>query len=170
LEVLRRENELLKQTISEANSSIGGLEASLDAVNIPVPGSMGSMTAMRSTGELKPEDYWSPSIEVPDGYEYVDEYGPISNIPGHDGTECFKWDDTLWAKADHFKVTTRTVLAPYLTLPLRLSTGLVPSVYEYLVLDLGLVPYGPIHMIQWLKRLLPHHKHDSTLLSYPTCP
>lgn len=103
LEVLRRENELLKQTINEATSSIGGLEASLEAANVPVPGSVVGVAAVRAAEDLKPEDYWSPSIEVPDGYEYVDEYGPISPIPGHDGTECFKWDDTLWSKAEHFK-------------------------------------------------------------------
>ena len=37
--------------------------------------------------------------------EYKDEYGAITPVPNHDGTACFKWDDTLWAKADHFKVT-----------------------------------------------------------------
>ena len=102
--MLRRENELLKQTINEATSSIGGLEASLEAANVPVPGSVVGVAAVRAAEDLKPEDFWSPSIEVPDGYEYVDEYGPISPIPGHDGTECFKWDDTLWSKAEHFKV------------------------------------------------------------------
>jgi 1,4-alpha-glucan branching enzyme len=24
-------------------------------------------------------------------------------VPDHDGTACFKWDETLWAKADHFR-------------------------------------------------------------------
>lgn len=34
----------------------------------------------------QPEDYWSPAIEVPPGYAYEDEYGPISPMPNHDGT------------------------------------------------------------------------------------
>lgn len=42
--------------------------------------------------------------QVPDGVEFVDEYGAITPVPAHDGTECFKFDDTLWTKADHFKV------------------------------------------------------------------
>jgi len=45
-----------------------------------------------------------PHPQVPEGVEYVDDYGAITPVPDHDGTACFKWDDTLWAKADHFKV------------------------------------------------------------------
>jgi hypothetical protein len=35
---------------------------------------------------LQPEDYWSPAIDVPPGYGYQDDYGPISPMPNHDGT------------------------------------------------------------------------------------
>lgn len=35
-------------------------------------------------------------------------YGLISPIPDHDGTECLKWDPSLWSHADHFKVRSRS--------------------------------------------------------------
>jgi len=35
---------------------------------------------------VQPEDYWSPAIDVPPGYVYEDEYGPITPMPNHDGT------------------------------------------------------------------------------------
>lgn len=106
LEILRRENDLLKQTITEATDSINSLESSLEAANIPVPPAENEPVSAGPSkpAQLQPEDFWSPSIEVPAGYAYVDEYGKISQIPGHDGTECFKWDNTLWAKQDHFRV------------------------------------------------------------------
>ncbi len=50
-----------------------------------------------------PEDYWSPQQADP-GAAFIEQYGPIQPVPAHDGTECLKWDDTLWAHADHFKV------------------------------------------------------------------
>lgn len=83
LEMLKAENELLRAAVIEGGEGSGELK--------------------------KPEDFWSPSIEVPDGVEYVEPYGPISPVPNHDGTECFKWDNTLWKKADHFKVSLKWV-------------------------------------------------------------
>lgn len=69
-------------------------------------------TELTSTSTDKiPEDFWSPAIEVPDGIEYQDVYGPISPVPNHDGTECFRWDNTLWKKADHFRVGELVVLS-----------------------------------------------------------
>lgn len=41
---------------------------------------------------------------VPEGQAYVEPYGLPSPIPDHDGTECLKWDPSLWSHADHFKV------------------------------------------------------------------
>lgn len=51
-----------------------------------------------------PEDFWTPALELPPGSAYVEEYGAVSPVPGHDGTDCFKWDNTLWGSAGHFKV------------------------------------------------------------------
>ena len=53
-----------------------------------------------------PEDYWSP-VSDPISVGNVDEYGSIQPVPQHDGTECLKWDDSLWSHADHFKVCCR---------------------------------------------------------------
>jgi 1,4-alpha-glucan branching enzyme len=49
------------------------------------------------------EDYWTPSVEVPPGHAYIEEYGTISPVPAHDGTDCFRWDNTLWSASEHFK-------------------------------------------------------------------
>lgn len=51
------------------------------------------------------EEFWSPALQVPDGVPFQEEYGQLSPIPSHDGTECFKWDNTLWSAADHFRVS-----------------------------------------------------------------
>jgi 1,4-alpha-glucan branching enzyme len=50
-----------------------------------------------------PEDYWSPALELPAGASFVEQHGLVSPVPDHDGTECLKWDDSLWSHADHFK-------------------------------------------------------------------
>lgn len=109
LEVLRRENELLKQTISDAQSSIKDLESSLSDAHVPIPQGSSSGTNL-DPSNLQPEDFWSPCIDVPNGFVYEDDYGPVSPIPGHDGTECLKWDETLWSHADHFRVRTTAAL------------------------------------------------------------
>ncbi|WIA23688.1 hypothetical protein OEZ85_000382 [Tetradesmus obliquus] len=104
LEVLRRENELLKATVAEASASIQELEGSLSSSNVPLPqGAFAGSPASIDSRALAPEDYWSPTIDVPAGYVYEDEYGAITPVPSHDGTECLKWDDTLWSHADHFR-------------------------------------------------------------------
>ncbi|PNH05198.1 1,4-alpha-glucan-branching enzyme 2-1, chloroplastic/amyloplastic [Tetrabaena socialis] len=116
LELLRRENELLRQTLDVANVPIDDVveprvSASAATATVPRAESVAPSTPMvelslRDADGLlvaTPEDYWSPCIEVPDNMEYVDEYGPLSPIPNHDGTLCFKWDNTMWSAADHFK-------------------------------------------------------------------
>eukprot|EP00878_Enallax_costatus_P000275 GHUV01000346.1.p1 GENE.GHUV01000346.1~~GHUV01000346.1.p1 ORF type:complete len:864 (+),score=177.11 GHUV01000346.1:148-2739(+) len=101
LDVLRRENELLKQTITDAQVSIKDLESSLSDANVPIP--QGSSSANLDPSNLQPEDFWSPCIDVPAGFVYEDEYGAVTPVPSHDGTECLKWDETLWSHADHFR-------------------------------------------------------------------
>ena len=53
-----------------------------------------------------PEDYWTPQGQDQGG-EWQEKLGALSPFPDHDGTECLKWDDSLWSHADHFKVTAR---------------------------------------------------------------
>lgn len=124
MELLRRENELLRQTLDVANvpidtvvESVAPSAKSTSAKTSETPSVRGTVTSDSglelslldelggvATSLEKPEDYWSPCIDVPDNMEYVDEYGPISPIPNHDGTMSFKWDNTLWSAAEHFKV------------------------------------------------------------------
>lgn len=93
LEILRQENELLRKTL-EQNGVVDDQPA---APAVAVEGADADGTSW--------PDYWTPAFEVPvEDVEFEDEYGAISPIPNHDGTECFKWDNTLWAAADHFKV------------------------------------------------------------------
>ena len=49
-----------------------------------------------------PEDYWSP--QCPPSPPFTDDYGAISPLPTHDGTDCLKWDESLRSHTDHFKV------------------------------------------------------------------
>ncbi|MEW5315348.1 MAG: hypothetical protein WDW38_006786 [Sanguina aurantia] len=49
-----------------------------------------------------PEDAWSPEAAPVDG-GFVERYGALSPVPSHDGTECFKWDNTLASATEHFK-------------------------------------------------------------------
>ena len=56
------------------------------------------------TGISTPEDFWTPLRPSPSSGEYKDQYGTLSSIPQHDGTDCLKTDDSLWSHAEHFKV------------------------------------------------------------------
>lgn len=51
-----------------------------------------------------PEDYWTPQGQDTGG-EFIERLGAISPVPEHDGTECLKWDDSLWSHSDHFRVS-----------------------------------------------------------------
>ena len=94
--------QILLSTIEEAQVQIKILETKLKARGIPVP-PLGSKRQVQGNFTT-PEDFWSPSIVLPHGYdEFKEQYGAISPIPSHNGTECFKWDDYLWDSADHFK-------------------------------------------------------------------
>lgn len=59
---------------------------------------------VEETGISSPEDFWTPLRPPPGKGEYKDQYGALSPVPQHDGTECLKTDDTLWTHAEHFKV------------------------------------------------------------------
>lgn len=58
---------------------------------------------MNPGGEMRtPEDVWTPELAPVDG-GFVEKYGAVSPIPDHNGTDCFKWDDTLWGHEQHFR-------------------------------------------------------------------
>jgi hypothetical protein len=45
----------------------------------------------------------APCAPAPPAPPRPRRYGSMSPIPGHDGTDCFRWDNTLWSAAEHFK-------------------------------------------------------------------
>lgn len=102
LDVLRKENELLKQTISSAEVA-ADLETKLGSSGVGVPPLIVPESGGAMGLGIEPQDFWSPSVSVPEGQAFVEQYGLLSPIPDHDGTECLKWDPTLWSHADHFK-------------------------------------------------------------------
>ena len=59
---------------------------------------------IQETGISTPEDFWTPLAPPPKTAAYKEQYQPIKPPPAHDGTECLKWDDSLWSHADHIKV------------------------------------------------------------------
>ena len=59
---------------------------------------------IQETGISTPEDFWTPLAPPPKTATYKEQYQPIKPPPQHDGTECLKWDDSLWSHADHIKV------------------------------------------------------------------
>ena len=75
----------------------------------------------------------SPSTETlqaDPGAPFVEQYGEIQPVPQHDGTECLKWDDSLWGHAEHFKVCMLPVtvsLAALVHTRSRIRRNKVPS-------------------------------------------
>ena len=132
LEVLRRENELLRQTIAAADGTIqeAGLdtdladleaalpadaaaeaeaEAEAPAVTLPVvpaedPGAAqgGPAAGLPAPGAFPGVPGWAEAQAEPGTVPFEDEYG-VPAPPQGDGTECLRFDDSLWSHADHIK-------------------------------------------------------------------
>lgn len=100
LEVLKKENEILKESIAEAEAGVEELTSELEGAGVdldtPVP-----VVAQEEAKTL--EDLWSPIQQPSPGGEFVEEHGLMSPVPEHDGTACLQWDDSLWSHADHFR-------------------------------------------------------------------
>lgn len=60
IEVLRQENQLLKEAITESRAAIITLEKELRAAGVRVPVPEG----LPEPVPIMPEDYWSPTLEV----------------------------------------------------------------------------------------------------------
>ena len=105
LEVLDEENRILKETIAGAEVDVANLEEGLVAQGLDVPpASHPQKVAVPATSATNPEGYWSPEVAPVEG-GLVEVLGPLSPIPNHDGTECFKWDNMMHGPATaHFKV------------------------------------------------------------------
>ena len=47
---------------------------------------------------------WAPVVPRSNPLPFTDPKQPVTPLPdSSDGTECLKWDDSLWSHADHFK-------------------------------------------------------------------
>lgn len=93
----------MAQTESEPETTPGRVDSGILEGGVSVA-LLDRAKDVEETGISSPEDYWTPLRPPPSKGEYKDQYGSLSPVPQHDGTECLKTDDTLWSHADHFKV------------------------------------------------------------------
>ena len=97
------ENPTLAQTESEPEVTPGRVDSGILEGGVSVA-LLDKAKDVEETGISSPEDFWTPLRPPPSKGEYKDQYGKLSPVPQHDGTECLKTDDTLWSHAEHFKV------------------------------------------------------------------
>mmetsp|Transcript_39286 Transcript_39286/g.84109 ORF Transcript_39286/g.84109 Transcript_39286/m.84109 type:complete len:891 (+) Transcript_39286:181-2853(+) len=118
LDLLKKENELLRQAIESAGGSVNELEEELEAEGVSLEGvaqvPADEEEAEAEEGEAavaeeeeaapaasgKPD--WSPVQVQPAGHHMEEIYGEPQNPTG-DGTECLRFDPTLWSHAGHIK-------------------------------------------------------------------
>lgn len=99
------ENPTLAQTESEPKVTPGRVDSGILEGGVSVA-LLDKAKDVEETGISSPEDFWTPLRPPPSKGEYKDQYGKLSPVPQHDGTECLETDDTLWTHAEHFKVHT----------------------------------------------------------------
>ena len=97
------ENPTLALTAEEPTESPGLVESGILEGGVSVE-LLDRERDVKETGIRSPEDFWTPLKPSPSQGEYRDQYGKISPVPQHDGTDCLKTDDTLWTHVEHFKV------------------------------------------------------------------
>ena len=97
------ENPTLALTAEEPTESPGLVESGILEGGVSVE-LIDRAKDVKETGISSPEEYWTPLKPAPARGEYKDQYGKLSPVPQHDGTDCLKTDDTLWSHAEHFKV------------------------------------------------------------------
>ncbi|DBB05355.1 TPA: hypothetical protein ACH3X3_010575 [Trebouxia sp. C0006] len=96
------ENPTLAATAEEPAETPGRVDSGILEGGVSVA-LLDKAKDVEETGISSPEDYWTPLRPPPSTGEYKDQYGALSPVPQHDGTECLKTDDTLWTHAEHFK-------------------------------------------------------------------
>jgi hypothetical protein len=78
----------------------------------PLPLALAAPAPLTTPSSVSSPLFWpSPpplDAQLSTNLEFKEEYGSISKVPDHDGTDCFKWDQTLWSHEAHFKVGGRT--------------------------------------------------------------
>lgn len=83
VEELKQQNEALQKDIKLADAEIEQLTKRVQA--------------------NRQNKYGEQNGSYGNGSGEVETLGSISQIPDHDGTECLKWDDSLWSHAEHFR-------------------------------------------------------------------
>ena len=118
LEALREENARLQALLEEEAEAAGAgagapapaaTEASAPAeapAEAPAPAPAAEPAAAPGDAPYAGDPLWSPAASganLPKGAApFEDEYGEPAPVQG-DGTECLRFDDTLWSHADHIK-------------------------------------------------------------------
>ena len=110
LELLERENELLRQSLEAAGDSVKELESELTDAGVTFEkedddeAENGASSAAGSSPSAAgdPEDAWGPVQFQPDGHVMEEAYG-VPHDPQGDGTECLRFDPSLWSHADHIR-------------------------------------------------------------------
>lgn len=97
------DNPTLAQTESEPEVTPGRVDSGILEGGVSVA-LLDKEKDVEETGISSPEDFWTPLRPPPSKGEYKDQYGKLSPVPEHEGTDCLKTDDTLWTHAEHFKV------------------------------------------------------------------
>lgn len=97
------DNPTLAQTESEPEVTPGRVDSGILEGGVSVA-LLDKKKDVEETGISSPEDFWTPLRPPPSKGEFKDQYGKLSPVPEHEGTECLKTDDTLWTHAEHFKV------------------------------------------------------------------
>jgi len=118
-ENLKEENAAVREEIEQTEAEIGGLVQTLESPKAAkkngaakgkakpkAKAAAGDAQEFSASNGAKakpdnPGDYWTPQGE--DLGEFVEQPGALSPLPEHDGTDCLKWDDSLWSHADHFR-------------------------------------------------------------------
>ena len=116
LEVLRRENELLREARRAEEEAVNAvtkagekLKAATSAANGngngKLPSAVSAKTPTQYDGWGRESNCWSPIQYQPPSHEMEDPHGlaPDSLYESEDGTGCFRWDESLWRAADHFR-------------------------------------------------------------------
>ncbi len=132
LELLKKENELLRQAIESTGGSVSELEQELEAEGVSLEGvaqvladeeaeeaeeakaaAAGAQEEAAAAAEEEEKEAgaiasasgapdWSPVQVQPKGRLMEEIYGEPQN-PNGDGTECLRFDPTLWSHAGHIK-------------------------------------------------------------------
>lgn len=93
-----------KQQQQNAGKPVAAAEAKAKAAATGAKASSSSSSATAADLASDPLALWAPVAPPAEPLPFADPKQPIRPLPDSaDGTECLKWDDSLWSHADHFR-------------------------------------------------------------------